>query len=163
MLMIKKTGFFIGLAVLSIIFSCKNSDPGCTFTDLNVTAPANEIATLQNFLNGNGISAVQHPSGFFYSNLNPGSGTKPAVCSTIVVKYAGYLLSNNFKFDENVNGIQFILGKLIVGWQKGLPLIAPGGSITLYIPPSLAYGSSGSGNIPPDAYLKFDLQLLDVR
>jgi FKBP-type peptidyl-prolyl cis-trans isomerase len=38
-----------------------------------------------------------------------------------------------------------------------------GGTRRLVIPPSLAYGSSGQGSIPPNATLVFDIQLLEVQ
>jgi FKBP-type peptidyl-prolyl cis-trans isomerase FkpA len=54
------------------------------------------------------------------------------------------------------------LGQLIVGWQKGLPLISSGGKITLYIPPSLGYGSAAAGSIPANSILIFDIELISV-
>ncbi|HEY8688210.1 MAG TPA: FKBP-type peptidyl-prolyl cis-trans isomerase, partial [Chitinophagaceae bacterium] len=57
----------------------------------------------------------------------------------------------------------FTLGQVIVGWQKGLPLIRAGGMITLYIPPSLGYGSSPFGSIPANSILIFDIELIDVQ
>ena len=38
-----------------------------------------------------------------------------------------------------------------------------GGVRRLVVRPSLAYGSRGTGGIPPNATLVFDVQLLDVR
>jgi FKBP-type peptidyl-prolyl cis-trans isomerase FkpA len=61
------------------------------------------------------------------------------------------------------------LGQLIIGWQKGLPLIKSGGSITLFIPPSLGYGnqdirnSSGAVIIPANSNLKFTIDLVSVQ
>ena len=42
-------------------------------------------------------------------------------------------------------------------------LIAPGGSITLYLPPSLAYGSTAVGSIPANSILVFTIDLLAVN
>jgi FKBP-type peptidyl-prolyl cis-trans isomerase FkpA len=62
-----------------------------------------------------------------------------------------------------------VLGQLIHGWRRTLPVIKAGGFITLYVPPSMAYGAAitrdGNGNviIPANAYLKFDIDLLTVQ
>ena len=65
-------------------------------------------------------------------------------------------------FDSG-NNVQFNLSGLIIGWQEGIPLIAPGGSITLYLPPSLAYGSTAVGSIPANSILVFTIDLLAVN
>ena len=54
------------------------------------------------------------------------------------------------------------LGSLIPGWQIGLPLIQKGGEIKLIVPSSLAYGC-GSGPLPPNSVLYFDIHLVDVQ
>ena len=82
--------------------------------------------------------------------------------STITVKYTGKL-TNGTIFDQNQTGASFVLSSLILGWRKGLPLIQKGGSIILYIPPSLGYGCSSVGGIPPGSNLVFDIELLDVQ
>lgn len=156
------------LLVLFFINSCVKSDVNkCNYTESSVVAPVNEVQTLQAYITANSIMATQHTSGLFYEISNPGTGATATVCSNVTVKYAGYIASNGAnngtKFDENVAGITFPLGSLIVGWQKGIPLIKPGGIITIYLPPSLAYGSSTVGSIPPNSYLKFDIQLVSVQ
>ena len=70
---------------------------------------------------------------------------------------------NNVKFDENLTGTTFALGGLILGWQKGIPLIQKGGSINLYIPPSLGYGANATGSIPANSILVFTIQLVDFK
>lgn len=165
--MIKKLLIF---SVLGLLFaSCKKStDNTCIFQESTVVAPVAEVNTLQGWISTNHSGAVKHPSGVFYEISNAGSGTTAAVCSNITVKYSGYFL-NGTKFDENLTGFSEALGRLIVGWQKGLPLIKPGGSIALYIPPTLGYGSrdikDNSGNvlIPANSNLIFNIQLIAVQ
>lgn len=52
---------------------------------------------------------------------------------------------------------------LIPGWVQGLPGMKVGGIRRLIIPPSLAYGSTGQGSIPPNAWLVFDVELLSAQ
>lgn len=160
----KKQILTLSLAILPFIFgACKKSnDNGCGYSESGIVAPASEVATLQAWVNANHPAAVQHSSGLFYEITNNGSGSAPSICSTVTVKYSGYL-TNGTKFDENLAGASFILGKLIPGWQKGLPLIKKFGTINLYIPPSLGYGSNTVGTIPPNSILVFAIQLMDVQ
>jgi FKBP-type peptidyl-prolyl cis-trans isomerase FkpA len=166
-------GFLAILAIVLVFAGCSKSDnEGCGLTEAQVTAPASEIATIQAYLTANSLTATQHSSGLFYSIVNPGSGTvAPAICSSISVKYTGRL-TNGAVFDNNNNNAvpaQFLLGQLIPGWQKGIPLIKKGGSIKLYIPPSLGYGQQDVRNgagvvvIPGNSIIVFDMDLLDVQ
>ena len=149
----------------ALILSCKKSAPDstCNYTISGVVVPASELTSLQTYVNANRPSAILHSGGFYYEILAAGTGTvTPAVCSNVRVTYAGYL-TNGFKFDEETVGITFTLGQLIPGWQRGLPLIKKGGSINLYLPPSLGYGSAAVGTIPANSILIFNIQLLDVQ
>jgi len=157
----------LGVVVMLTNASCSkdgNSTLGCTYTESSTVAPDAEVAYLQAYVNANDPTAVKHPSGFFYRIVAPGTGTvAPEVCKGILVKYTGTLISTPpFKFDENLDGATFTLGGLIVGWQKGIPLIRSGGTIVLYVPPTLAYGSTASITLPANAYLKFNIELTAV-
>jgi FKBP-type peptidyl-prolyl cis-trans isomerase FkpA len=165
----KKLLFIIALPI--VIASClKSSDNNntCGLVLSTNVAPASQIADVQNFLTASNITATQHPSGLFYKINQPGSGTVAGACSTVTVKYKG-TLTNGTGFDSSYvlapNGIPFTLGGLIAGWQIGIPLIKKGGSINLYIPPSLGYGSSASsdGKIPANSILVFYIDLVDVQ
>ncbi|HEV8079120.1 MAG TPA: FKBP-type peptidyl-prolyl cis-trans isomerase [Chitinophagaceae bacterium] len=144
--------------------SCSKKDDACNFNDSNVVAPASEVANVQAYLTANSIIATQHSSGFFYKITQTGSGQSVVnLCSKINIKYTGKL-TNGTVFDQTAAGASanFTLGQLIVGWQKGIPLISSGGKITLYIPPSLGYGSSPTGTIPANSILIFDIELIGV-
>lgn len=160
----------ISLLTLFTIASCKKND-SCAYTDSNLTATAAEKAYLQNYITTNSLTAVEHASGVFYTITNPGTGASPSICSSITVRYVGTIIPTGSQFDAStsVSGVSFTLGQLIVGWQKVLPLLKVGGSITLYIPPSLGYGAQNVRDaaqnivIPGNSYLKFTIDLLNVQ
>lgn len=163
-----KKQFLALMTVLLLLAACKKKGSDCPYQDQNVAAPSSEITALQSWINTNAPGATQHTSGVFYVITNPGAGGTASVCSSVTVKYTGSLL-NGTVFDQNSTGFSSLLGQLILGWQKGLPLIKAGGSITLYIPPSLGYGSQDVRNnngvvvIPANSYLKFTIDLTAVQ
>lgn len=153
---------------LTLFLAACKKDDRCDFNDSTVVATTAEIAYLQDYISTNSIQATAHPSGIFYHINSAGAGSSPGVCSTITIDYNGSLLGSAVSF-ETKNNVSFALGQLIIGWQKGLPLIKVGGNITLYIPPSLAYGAQvryddqGNVAIPANSYLKFVIKLSDVQ
>jgi FKBP-type peptidyl-prolyl cis-trans isomerase len=80
----------------------------------------------------------------------------------VATVYTGKLL-NNTQFDASANPVSFLLNGVIKGWQIAIPLIRKGGRIKMVIPSSLAYGCNGSGSIPPNSPLYFEVTLTDVR
>lgn len=58
----------------------------------------------------------------------------------------------------------FTLGgsEVIKGWDSGIPGMSVGGERRVIVPAKLAYGSKGSGTIPPNAQLTFDVKLLNI-
>jgi len=161
---------FVFGSITILLASCiKSTENTCPYKDITVTVPAAEATSLQNYITANHPAAIQHSSGLFYEITTAGTGTvTPTVCSTVTVKYSGYLTSG-YKFDENLSGYIEILGRLVLGWQKGLPLIKSGGSISLYLPPSMGYGNqnvtnpSGAVIIPANSILIFNIQLVAVQ
>ncbi|MBO0935732.1 FKBP-type peptidyl-prolyl cis-trans isomerase [Fibrella sp. HMF5335] len=141
---------------------CKQADQTpCTSSAVTAKAPPTEVATLKQYIDANKIAATADDRGFYYSIQSPGTGAKPTVCSNVTVNYSGKLTDNS-TFDSG-NGVSFGLNQLIIGWQEGIPLVAPGGSITLYLPPSLAYGSAAQNGIPANSILIFKIDLLKVN
>lgn len=60
---------------------------------------------------------------------------------------------------------EFILGQgsVIKGWDQGIVDMCIGEKRSLVVPPELGYGSKGSGKIPGDATLRFEIECLNVR
>lgn len=92
---------------------------------------------------------------------------KPQTGETVVVHYTGRLV-NGTKFDSSVDRgqpFEFILGigQVIKGWDQGISLLNVGDKASLVIPPDLAYGSRGGGPIPPNSWLLFDVELVDIK
>ena len=98
-----------------------------------------------------------------------GTGDEAVAGRTVVVHYTGTLYPSGEKFDSSLDRgepFEFPLGagRVIQGWDKGVAGMKVGGERTLIIPPDMAYGRNGvPGAIPPNAVLKFDVQLLEVR
>ena len=155
--------------IMSLSFAaCKKDDNKCTAKETTVVASSVEIQRIQQYLADSSITAVQHPSGIFYKIEAPGNSSKPNICSYVTVRYVGKFFDGRI-FDQTTgnNTASFELKDLIGGWHKGLPLIGVGGKITLFIPPSLAYGpglyDQGVEVIPPNAFMVFDIELLNIQ
>jgi FKBP-type peptidyl-prolyl cis-trans isomerase FkpA len=169
-MMIKKmlTGVLIGCIVFA---GCVKHDK-CGYSNSAVIAPDAEVQNLKDSIFAHGVNtATLDPAGFYYTIGNPGSGASVSnLCSTVSVSYRGSYF-NGATFDSTAASqlATFQLGQVIVGWQKGLPLVSKGGQITLYIPPTLAYGpndvkdNSGNVLVPGNSYLVFDINLVDIQ
>ena len=111
-------------------------------------------------------------SGLQYEDTVVGSGAEAKPGRNVVVHYTGWLYEDGKqgeKFDSSKDrGEPFIFalgaGMVIKGWDEGVAGMKVGGARTLIIPPELGYGARGAGGvIPPNATLKFDVELLAVE
>ncbi|MGA2623533.1 MAG: FKBP-type peptidyl-prolyl cis-trans isomerase [Bacteroidota bacterium] len=106
------------------------------------------------------------PSGLQYKVEKMGTGKKPKAEETVAVHYIGKLVDGT-EFDNSYKRGQpasFQVNGVVRGWTEALQLMPVGSKWTLFIPPDLAYGERGAGQvIPPNATLIFEVELLSVK
>ncbi|HVR51710.1 MAG TPA: FKBP-type peptidyl-prolyl cis-trans isomerase [Pseudorhodoferax sp.] len=110
-------------------------------------------------------------SGLQFEDTTVGSGAEAKPGQHVTVHYTGWLYQDGqqgAKFDssrDRNDPFEFGLGAgmVIRGWDEGVAGMKVGGQRTLIIPAELGYGARGAGGvIPPNATLKFDVELLAV-
>jgi peptidylprolyl isomerase len=98
-----------------------------------------------------------------------GDGEEAVSGHTVEVHYVGVSWRNGQQFDaswDRGQTFKFGLGKgqVIAGWDQGVAGMKVGGRRRITIPPMLAYGKRGAGNvIGPDETLVFVVDLIAVR
>ena len=95
-----------------------------------------------------------------------GTGASPRRGREVTVHYTGQFLDGRVFGSSRQRGpFQFPVGagRVIRGWDITVSEMREGEIRTIVLPPELAYGSSGAGGvIPPDAFLVFEIELLDA-
>lgn len=107
-------------------------------------------------------------SGLRYTILKAGGGEKPQAGATVAVSYKGMLLSgevfDNSDFHSGPMELQVGTRQVIPGWDETLLDMRQGEKRLVIIPPELAYGDRGVGNvIPPNAFLVFEMELVQIK
>jgi peptidylprolyl isomerase len=126
--------------------------------------------------------AQKSSTGLMYIIEEVGKGKKPNNNDTVYVNYAGFFADGRV-FDSNIQAVAeanemfdpnrpyepmpAIYGPqapMIPGFAEGLSLLNYGGKAKLIIPPHLAYGERGAGEvIPPNSWLIFDIELVNKK
>ena len=101
-------------------------------------------------------------------DVKVGQGPEATPGRRVTVHYTGTLMEGT-KFDSSKDRNEpyaFVLGQreVIAGWDEGVKGMKVGGMRRLTVPAKMAYGSQPPGaGIPPNAALKFDVELLGVE
>lgn len=107
--------------------------------------------------------------------LKVGSGETPLYTDTVAANYRGKLIplydGQTVVFEQSYRGnldentavpVEFSVGSVIPGWTTALLDMKVGDRWEIYIPSALGYGKNGSGSIPGNSTLIFDLNLAKV-
>lgn len=99
-----------------------------------------------------------------------GSGATPKPGDKITVHCTGYLADGKKKFwstrdDNKPFSFNVGLGQVIRGWDEGMLQMQTGETAELLMTGDYAYGARGfpAWNIPPNASLLFEIQLLKIN
>ena len=122
--------------------------------------------------NGGTTSPSTSSAPFSQTDLRVGTGADAVNGRRLTVQYTGWLYDTSQagnkgrQFDTSAGRGPFMFtlgaGQVIRGWDQGVVGMKVGGQRRLVIPPELGYGSSGSGSIPGNATLLFEIELVEV-
>ena len=101
-----------------------------------------------------------------FNDQTEGTGASPTATDAVRVHYRGTLMDGT-EFDSSYKRNEpatFPLNRVIPCWTQGVQRMKVGGKAELVCPPELAYGERGAGGtIPPNATLRFEIELLGVN
>ena len=108
------------------------------------------------------------PADLQITDIKEGNGDVAKAGDMVQVHYVGVAYSTGEEFDSSYDRgdpLEFQLGagRVITGWDQGVQGMRVGGRRQLVIPPHLAYGDRGAGNvIAPGETLIFVCDLVAV-
>jgi FKBP-type peptidyl-prolyl cis-trans isomerase FkpA len=137
-----------GLLLVGLALGGCSSDP--TFPPVFDPSLGIDLATM-----------TKTASGLYYQDLVVGEGATAVAGDHVNVAYTGWL-SSGAQFDSGT--YDFVLGRreAIDGFDEGVTGMKVGGKRKLVLPPELGYGKNGSGPIPGNATLVFEVELLEI-
>lgn len=150
----------IGTGILLISQSGSNSTSDSSAADDNVTSINNAEDNVDRFLPEGPVTVL------VTEDLVVGTGQAAVATDDVTVHYTGWLATDGTVFDSSVERGQpatFPISGVIQGWQEGIPGMKIGGKRRLIIPSDLAYGPGGTGGIPPNSALVFEVELLGIE
>ena len=136
----------------------------------NATQKSNDIDSKQEKFFANLVATnpkiKRHPSGFYYEQIKAGTGPNAYYAAHIYFDYRGYYMFNGKLFDQTYGQrepISHVVGKpMFPGLIEAFQLMNKGSIYRFYFPYQLAFGASGSDDIPPYTPLIYELELHSI-
>lgn len=163
--------FFLFIVLVSFA-SCKEDNRNPYFVTPEQIEAQKKIdeETIRKYFRANNVDTtkvVRLNSGLYILTKKAGEGDLIKPRQYAEVNYIGRNISNDV-FDSSFrSGKPFSVlvgaGQVIKGWDEGLQHMRQGEEANLYIPSYLGYGYYGSGSIPPNSVLIFEIDVLQVR
>ena len=123
-----------------------------------------EDELISKYMSDNQLSAIQESSGLYFISFVDGTGNQSQAGDDVEVSYLVRSL-NGEVYDASEKGYHFIMGdtSLVKGWNEGIAKMREGGKPRFIVPSKLGYGVAGNGQVPPDATLVFDVDLIKIH
>jgi FKBP-type peptidyl-prolyl cis-trans isomerase FkpA len=148
------------LAIVLLLAACREPD---------VIAPPRDPQQIEYApeLNVDLDDMTRTSSGLYLQDVRAGAGEVAKAGDTVRLLYAGYLPDGTLveAILDEARTPPFVLGsgRIIPGWEEGIPGMRVGGMRKLVIPPDLGFGATGRAPVPPNAILVFDIELLSAE
>ena len=156
----------LSVALLPLAFTAclSGSDYNSSITAPNIPI---EQTTFASTLNVDLTKSTKTSSGMYIRDLTVGGGAAVTSTSSVTVYYEGFL-ANGYRFDARLSPsdpypVKLGTKSVIDGWEQGLVGMKAGGKRQLVIPPELGYGPYGYGDIPSNAVLVFNVEIVAVQ
>jgi len=109
--------------------------------------------------------AVKTSSGLIYLPRLEGQGSNPGTTDSVKIHYRSTLVDGKEVDSSYKRGKpdEAALNEFLKCLTEGVQMMKPGGEARLVCPPETGFGKDGSGIIPPNATLVFDVELLEVK
>ena len=158
--MLRRLAFVSTLAVTVAGTGCLDSTNPPDAVPIEETSFASALGV-------NLAASTRTANGAYYRDLAVGTGPLVVNGQDLDVRYSGWL-SSGALFDSNVGEatlFTFTLGDgdVIEGWDETIPGMRVGGRRQLIIPAYLGYGPFGSGPIPGNAVIVFNVEIVAAR
>ncbi len=145
------------IALFIVLFVSCSSDDDDSSKDYTVI---NE-QEIQKYISDNNLDATATGSGLYYVIDEVGTGAAITALSDVSIRYIASYIDGSLLEETPDNGISINLQNTIPGLSEGLQLFQEGGSGTLLIPSSLAFGSNDYNGIPGGSVLIFEIEVID--
>ncbi|XP_028557219.1 peptidyl-prolyl cis-trans isomerase FKBP16-4, chloroplastic-like isoform X8 [Dendrobium catenatum] len=146
-------------------------------TGLNMCRVAEAISSSRRALRGAKVPESDFttlPNGLKYYDLKVGGGSKAVKGSRVAVHYVAKWKGVTFMTSRQGLGVtggtpygfdvgQSENGTVLKGLDLGVEGMRVGGQRLLIVPPKLAYGSKGVQEIPPNATIELDVELISIK
>ncbi len=119
--------------------------------------------SLKSYFEQKKITATLIADELYYTTTKKGNDKKPKKGDFLKINYVGKLLNDKvFEQTQDPVVFQLGLGQIQEFMDLGLEKVASGGKATFYVPPSMAFGERGAGDVPPNTPVMYEVELLQI-